>query len=248
MSQILNGRRVTATYDAEALRIDRSGRRTDIPLAAVREVRTPAERVVEVVLTDGVVHRVEGGNPTATSAFATALSGLLPQRRDPAGSALVTTSGSRETSVWWFFGPLILLVLAYLGYAGWVASTQGVRVLGVIVGLLPLFIGLLLFFGGLEETSRRITLARRGITVEAYATSRRRGSTYYRYTDADGREHFYNCQRNVQRTHIVYDPRNPGTAAHVQWPPFLLLKLFTMIVPGGLVLVVGVVMVFGALW
>jgi hypothetical protein len=84
--------------------------------------------------------------------------------------------------------------------------------------------------------------------VEAYASSRRKKSTYYRYTDADGQEYFYSCQRNVQRTHLVYDPRSPGTAAHVQWLPFLLLKLCTMLVLGGLLLVVGGVMVFGALW
>jgi hypothetical protein len=121
-------------------------------------------------------------------------------------------------------------------------------VLGVVVGLLPLGVGVLLFFGGLEETGRRITLARRGITVEAYASARRRGTVYYRYTDADGREHIYTCQRNVQRTHLVYDPQSPSTAAHVQWLPFLLLKLSTMLVLGGLLLVVGVVMVFGVLW
>jgi hypothetical protein len=248
MSQILNGRRVSAKYDSDAVRIDRSDRRVAIPLTVVREVRTPEPRVVEIVLTDGAVHRVEGGNPTATTAFAAALTGVLPPLRDPAGSALVTTDESREPRLWWVMAPLALVVVGYLGYAGWVAATHGARVLGVVVGLLPLAIGLVGFFGGIEEATRRVALARRGISVHGYATGKRKGNVYYSYTDAEGGVHTYSCRRNVQRTEIVYDPRQPSRAAHAQWLPFLLGKLFLMVVGGGIWLFIGVVMVFGVLW
>jgi hypothetical protein len=248
MSQILNGRAVTAAYDAEALRVEGSGRRIRIPLAAVQEVRTPEARALEVVLTDGAAHRVEGANPTATAAFAAALTAVLPPSRDPAGSALVTMEETGDVSVWWLFGPLIALALGYFGYVWWVAAEHGVWVLGAITAPLPLFVGLIVFFAGVEETSRRITLARRGITVEAYATSRRLANVYYRYTDADGQEHLYSCTRNVQRTHLVYDPRSPSTAAHVQWLPFLLLKLAFMLAVGGVLLAVGGFLALGWLW
>ncbi|MEV5315843.1 MULTISPECIES: DUF3592 domain-containing protein [unclassified Streptomyces] len=248
MSQILHGRRVSAKYDSDAVRIEHPDRQVGIPLAVVREVRTPEPRVVEIVLTDGAVHRVEGGNPTATAAFAAALTGVLPALRDPAGSALVTTDESREPRLWWVLTPLVLLVLAYLGYAGWVAATHGARILGVVVGLVPLAIGLLGFLGGIEEATRRAALARRGISVHGYATGRRKKTVYYSYTDADGGVHTYSCRRNVQRTEIVYDPRQPSRAAHAQWLPFLLMKLFLMIFGGAVWLFIGVVMVFGVLW
>ncbi|CAL9505745.1 PH domain-containing protein [Streptomyces sp. enrichment culture] len=248
MSQILNGRGVTARYDAEALRIEGGGRQTRIPFAAVQEVRTPEARVLEIVLTDGAAHRVEGGNPSATAAFATALTGVLPPSRDPAGSALVTTAETGELSVWWLFGPLIALTLGYIGYAWWVGARHGVWVLGAIAAPLPLLVGLVLFFGGVEETCRRITLARRGITVEAYASTRRLMNVSYRYTDADGGEHFYSCARTVQRTHVVYDPRNPASAAHVQWLPFLLVKLAFVLTVGALLLACGAFLALGWLW
>ncbi|MER6347710.1 hypothetical protein ACWC10_16965 [Streptomyces sp. NPDC001595] len=211
-------------------------------------MRTPDQRVVEIVLTDGAVHRVEGGNPTATAAFAAALTGVLPTPRDPAGSTLVTTAETRDPGLWWLLVPLALVVMAYLGYAGWVVATHGARILGVVVGLVPLAIGLAGVIGGIEESSRRVALARRGIAVHGFATGRRKKNVYYTYTDADGGVHTYSCRRNVQRTEIVYDPRQPSRAAHAQWLPFLLVKLFVMIVGGAVWLFVGVVMVFGVLW
>ncbi|MER5487647.1 hypothetical protein ABT024_31160 [Streptomyces sp. NPDC002812] len=90
------GRGTSATLEAGHLRIQQGPQCTLIPLAAVQEARAGDELLVEVVLTDGAVHRVSGRNPTATAAFAAALNRALPQDRDPAGSALVTTGSTSE--------------------------------------------------------------------------------------------------------------------------------------------------------
>lgn len=88
----------SATLEAGHLRIQRGPQYTLIPLAAVQEARAGDELLVEVMLTDGAVHRVNGGNPTAAAAFAAALNRALPEDRDPAGSALVTTGSTSEGS------------------------------------------------------------------------------------------------------------------------------------------------------
>ncbi|MFE4638241.1 hypothetical protein ACFRJ1_33400 [Streptomyces sp. NPDC056773] len=85
-------RGTSATLESGGLRILRGREVTLIPLAAVREVRAWGESLVEILLTDGAVQQVSGSNPTATAAFTTALNRALPQERDPAGSALVTTA------------------------------------------------------------------------------------------------------------------------------------------------------------
>ncbi|MHA4779801.1 hypothetical protein L1085_035695 [Streptomyces sp. MSC1_001] len=61
--------------------VDRRAR-TEIPLAVVQEARTGGGHHAEIVLTDGAVHSVDGGNPTAAAAFVTALTAALPERRE----------------------------------------------------------------------------------------------------------------------------------------------------------------------
>ncbi|MCJ0873594.1 hypothetical protein [Streptomyces sp. AP-93] len=86
----------SATLRAGHLRIQQGPQYTLIPLAAVQEARAGEELLVEIALTDGAVHRLSGANPTATAAFAAALNRALPEDRDPAGSALVTTGSTSE--------------------------------------------------------------------------------------------------------------------------------------------------------
>ncbi|MEV0172062.1 hypothetical protein AB0I00_13205 [Streptomyces sp. NPDC050803] len=249
MSQILNGRGVSAAFDADAVHLDRSDQRVDIPLAAVREVRAVEGRAVEIVLTDGVTHRVEGGNPTATAAFAAALTAALPEHRDPAGSALVASAGKPRERVWPLLALLAAVPLAYLGYAVWVATEHGARVLGVVLGLLPLGLGLAGLFTAVQDTFRRIVLRRRGITVLAHAIGTEgKKSVVYEYTDTDGLRHTYTCRRRMPRTQLAYDPHKPERAAHAMWLPFLLGKLVVLYVGTAFWLVIGGVMCFGVLW
>ncbi|MFF5184205.1 hypothetical protein ACFY30_10520 [Streptomyces sp. NPDC000345] len=214
MSQILDGRGVSAGFDSDAVHITRSGRRVDIPLAAVREVRAAGARVVEIVLTDGTAHRVEGANPTATAAFAAALTAVLPEERDPAGGARFTdTRTPPDRFLHGIMALLAVLALAYVGYAVWVALTHGTRVLGVIVGILPLGAGAVLLVSGVAEALRRIVLGRRGITVLAEAVGKEGKKTVYRYTDADGEVHRYACRRTLQRIQLAYDPAAAAAGA-----------------------------------
>ncbi|WP_225835174.1 DUF3592 domain-containing protein [Streptomyces sp. NK08204] len=250
MSQILNGRGVSASFDSDGVRLDLRRRRVDIPLAAVREVRTAEDRVVEIVLTDGATHRVEGGNPTATAAFVAALTAELPRRRDPAGSALVTTTEyGGNADAWAALAMIAALPLAYVGYVVWVGVTHGTRVVAVIVGTLPLVFGLGVLFLTVQEAFRRIVLARRGITVLAQAVGKDgKKNVVYEYVDAEGRVHKYSCRRKAQRTQLAYDPHKPERAAHAMWPPFAVLKLLTFFIGSLFWLYVGGYLSFGLLW
>lgn len=68
-----------ATLEDGGLRlVDRSAR-TEIPLAVVREARTVDGQHVGIVLTGSTVHPVDGGDPTAATAFVTALTAVLPR-------------------------------------------------------------------------------------------------------------------------------------------------------------------------
>ncbi|MFJ4617023.1 hypothetical protein [Streptomyces sp. NPDC088812] len=249
MSQILNGRGVSARFDSTGVHITRSGRQVDIPLAAVREVRAAAARTVEIVLTDGTAHRVEGGNPTATAAFAAALTAVLPEERNPAGGAVVTDT--RTPRDWGLYTILTLgaaVALAYVGYAVWVTLTHGARVLGVIIGVVPLLAGVAMLASGLAEAVRRIVLSRRGITVLAEAVGKDGKKTVYGYTDADGGVHRYTCKRTLQRIQLAYDPDGRVGAAHADWLPFVVGRLVVKIVGAPFWLFVGGVMIFGVLW
>ncbi|MET9385919.1 DUF3592 domain-containing protein [Streptomyces sp. NPDC002928] len=249
-TQILRGRDVSAALDADGVHLTRSGERVDIPLAAVREVRAAGDRVVEIVLTDGVAHRVEGGNPTANAAFAAALTTALPERRDPAGSALVTVVAEPRGGI--NYGWLALYAsgpLAFVAYAVWVGVTHGARVVGVVVGVVPLVLGIAFIGTAVHDVFRRTILRRRGITVLAEAVGRSgKKHTVYEYTDTDGAVHQYRCKRSNPRFQIAYDPRKPERAAHAIWLPELLVRLVVLF--GGSVfwLFVGVTMMFSVLW
>ncbi|MFC8508529.1 DUF3592 domain-containing protein [Streptomyces sp. NPDC057411] len=250
--QILRGRGVYAALDADGLHVVRGGRRTSIPLAAVREIRVPEPRSIEIVLTDGAAHRVDGDNPTATAAFAETLTGALPEQRDPAGSALVTTTGTgtAEGVRWGVLALVASPVLAYTGYAIWVGATHGVRILGVVLGVIPLLIGLVLLFSGVQELYRRIVLARRGITVRAERIGPTgKKSTMYGYADADGGRQTYTCTRKTPGLLVTYDPRKPERAVHEAWLGEVIARVALMLLAGLVVLGIGLEMAFSdILW
>ncbi|MEU8779180.1 hypothetical protein [Streptomyces sp. NPDC048606] len=217
--QVLVRRNSSATLRPDRLSIEQErGRvRVEIPLAAIQEAARDGETSIRIVLTDGELRSIQGGNPNATEAFLTALNTALPEERDPAGSALVTTEEDSSTFKRWHLlvgGGAVLL--AYVGYVSWVGGTYGiphafittVSILGALFGLL--FAGA--FVGSFLD---RVTLARRGITVVAargrYPNGKRHG--YFTYTDPSGNEYHHFSGRSSPTLHLVYDPQRPGANA-----------------------------------
>ncbi|MEW1771960.1 hypothetical protein [Streptomyces sp. NPDC086777] len=247
MSIILNGRGGSARFDADGVHITHSGRKVDIPLSAIREVRSAEPRVAEVVLTDGTMHRMAGRNRVTTTAFITALTAALPEERDPAARARITSS-PRERVLYWLVALGALVVLAYLGYLVWVGSGYGVGgVVIAVLGTVPLTAGIVLPVSGVTEVVRRVVLSRRGITVLAVAVGKEGKKTAYRYTDADGGAHGYVCKRKLQRIQLAYDPEGSVGAAHADWLPFVAARVAWHVVGGLFWLWIGVDLVFAAL-
>ncbi|SEC78118.1 hypothetical protein [Streptomyces sp. TLI_105] len=195
---------------------------THIPLAAVQEVRADGDTAVEIVLTDGVTRRLPGGNAYAASAFLTALTAALPEQRDPAGSALVTTEETGPViKVWQVWVGALTLLAAFGGYVWWTGSAHGPG-----MGFAAFFAAPGVLLGGLacagvyDSVRTRVTLRRRGITVAAarhhYPNGKR--ASYYKYTDTSGNEHTtgYGSGRSTQEIHIVYDPETPSTSVAVE--------------------------------
>ncbi|MER5488438.1 hypothetical protein ABT024_35205 [Streptomyces sp. NPDC002812] len=249
-SQVLSKGNSSATLGPDRLIVKQGRQRKEIPLEAVSEVRAGGDTVLRVVLTDGVVHRLDGGNPTATEAFRVALDEALPAERNPAGSSLVVTE--REPSAikaWQVWVGILLLAAGYMGYVVWVGHSapdpQAWPL--VLFAVFPLGLGLPLTLGILFKTVERVVLARRGITVLGamtyHANGRQRGS--YVFTDTDGNEHihqptFGGSSENLQ---IVYDPRSPGdNAPRRPLPEVLLMYTFGWLFSLGF-LALGVFMV-----
>ncbi|MEV7391290.1 MULTISPECIES: hypothetical protein [unclassified Streptomyces] len=244
MSIILNGRGSSAQFDADGVHITYSDRKVDIPLSAIREVRNAEPRVAEVLLTDGSMHRMAGGNRVTTTAFITALTAALPEERDPEARARITSS-PRERALYWLMALGVLVVLAYLGDLVWTGSRHGVEgVLIVIVGTVPLIAGIVMPVSGVLEVVRRVVLSRRGITVPAVAVGKEGKKTVYQYRDADGGAHKYVCKRKLQRIQLAYDPQGSVGAAHADWLPFVVVRVVWNVVGGLFWLWLGAVMVF----
>ncbi|MER7515504.1 hypothetical protein [Streptomyces sp. NPDC126499] len=222
--QILRGGDAETVLDADGIRMVNRTSRTEIPFVVVQEARTDGERDVEIVLTDGVVHRVDGGNATAATAFVTALIAALPEQRDPVGSARVTVTSLEkpqeekkdESRLTDYVSLMILgtLVLTYVGYAIWVGVTHGPELMFVIGGAVPFFSGLLMLLFAAEEARLQLPLRKRGITVVARLDFRTTdGAAWYKYTDADGVEHNHRSKFRGPQPPLAYDPQRPGGAS-----------------------------------
>ncbi|WP_328484921.1 hypothetical protein [Streptomyces zaomyceticus] len=112
---------------------------------AIQRAGLDGETTIRIVLTDGEPRSIQGGNPTATELFLTALNAALPEERDPAGIALVTTEeDSSRFRTWHLVVGGGAVLLAYVGYVAWVGGTYGVphaflttvSILGTLFGLL----------------------------------------------------------------------------------------------------------------
>ncbi|MFD9034528.1 hypothetical protein ACFVZW_25835 [Streptomyces sp. NPDC059567] len=177
------------------------------------------------MLTDGIVHRVDGANATAATAFVTALTAALPEQRDPGGSARVTVTsleqpqdeeGKDKSRLTDYVSLTILgpLVLTYLGYAIWSGVTRGPELMFVIGGAVPFSSGVLTLLFAAEEARLQIPLRKRGITVVARLDFRTTGrAAWYKYTDADGVEHNHRSKFRGPQPPLAYDPQRPGRAS-----------------------------------
>ncbi|WP_327241058.1 hypothetical protein [Streptomyces sp. NBC_01320] len=170
------------TLGSERLTIDRDRTCTTIPLAVVQEVRQDGDTALRIVLTDGVAHRIEGANATATGAFLSALNDALPAERDPAGSASVTVESlPPEIRMWQVVLGIVVALLLCAGYVAWAGSHKADSWPVVAITLLLLLAGLLGAVLLVISARGRVILARRGLTVRAvreyFPTGRRRAPT-----------------------------------------------------------------------
>ncbi|MFF2306068.1 hypothetical protein ACFVVP_26635 [Streptomyces sp. NPDC058128] len=199
--------------------VDRRAR-TEIPLAVVQKARTSGGNQAEIVLTDGAVHRVDGGNPTAVAAFVSALTAALPERRDPAGSARVTVTpltppAEPETTKNPFDkvrATLLAIFIAYVGNAiGVGVAYEAGAIIFPLFAVIPFFFGAALQFAAVQKTGVYRALKERGITVPAHFAHRNKnGVPVYRFTGADGVEHLAQGSSTLgPETRVVYDPESP---------------------------------------
>ncbi|MCJ1677529.1 hypothetical protein MTF65_09315 [Streptomyces sp. APSN-46.1] len=221
-SQILiGGDGAETVIEGGGLRLVDRRTRTEIPLVVVQEARTDGGRHVEIVLTDSAVHRVDGGNPTAATAFVTALTAALPARRDPTGSARVTVTplAPAEEPEEAEYHPkyrrrqviTLALLLVYVGYTIWVGVVRGAEVIiAPITAAIPLALGAGLLFLAVNVALVYFALKRRGITVPASFDFRTKdGAAWYKFTDADGVERSGRGKNRGPVTRVAYDPEDP---------------------------------------
>ncbi|MFF2780571.1 hypothetical protein ACFVU3_37425 [Streptomyces sp. NPDC058052] len=247
-----NGRHVYLTLGTGALVISRASGVFAVPLAAIAEVRVAGSdaRSMEIVLTDGESHHVEGISPDATTAFITRLVSALPEQRDPAGSALIIRdhAAAPEGVPWVRLTVLALVLLACAGYAVWVGVTHGARVVGVVAGFIVLFLALVTAGVAIEKVALRMYLARHGVTVDAERVGRSGEGPLYYYNDAAGVPRQYSGGSGAPTIPVTYDPVRPHRAAHVSGMVAVVCKTALALIAGALLLVLGVWMSFGLLW
>ncbi|MFI8764320.1 hypothetical protein ACIGN6_05310 [Streptomyces sp. NPDC053792] len=228
-SQVLAKGDADAILDADLLTLKRDRTITRIPLAAVKEVHPRGDTALEVVLTDGPTHRIEGGNAYATALFLTALGNALPAERDPAGSALVTTEDAGFTlKMWQAWTGGAAVVAAYVGYVwGTTAAHGGEMGLAAFFGLFGLIMGLLLTLVVVMSVIDRVILARRGVIVVARRTYYPNGkkARHYTFTDTSGNEYTQDAPNRVtENIHVVYDPEKPARHAARETVFMIVLK------------------------
>ncbi|MER6678218.1 hypothetical protein [Streptomyces sp. NPDC000983] len=246
-----NGRHVYLTLGTGALEISRASGTFVLPLAAIAEVRVAEAdaRSMEIVLTDGENHHVEGLAPEATAAFVSRLHNALPEQRDPAGSSLIIRPRAVAPggTAWFHLTGLALVLLACTGYAIWVGVTHGARVIGVIAGLIILSLGLLTCVMSLEKVALRRHLARRGVAAEAELVGRSSEGPLYYYNDGAGIPHQYRGGPGAPTITVIHDPAQPHRALHVGWIVAVISKTVFALIAEALVILLGAWMSFGLL-
>ncbi|GHA64606.1 hypothetical protein ACIQRS_08445 [Streptomyces termitum] len=201
----------TTTLKGGRLTLSRGRRTTTVPLAAVQEVRPHGATALTLVLTDGATRRLPGGTAHAADAFRAALTAALPERRDPAGSALLTER-ERRRRPWLRRLTAGAVGLAYAGYVLRVAVGPGL--LGALTSALgapAALLGLLAVRAGARGALVRARLARRGVTVMGVRGRHPDGTPHggFTYTDALGNEYGHAKGGTEPAAHLVYDPESP---------------------------------------
>ncbi|MFF7177141.1 hypothetical protein [Streptomyces sp. NPDC008121] len=230
-SQILiGGDGAETVLDDSGLRLVDRRSRTEIPLAVVQAARTDGGRRVEIVLSDGAVHRVDAGNPTAATTFVSTLTAALPEERDPAGSARVTVTPlalpeepeEPERHPKYRPRPVILIALlaVYVAYVIWVGVTLGTKVVAPLAATVPIAFGAGLLIVGAQRTLIHFALKRRGVTVPATLDFRTTdGAAWYKFTDVDGVELSTRGKYSGPVARVSYDPEAPhGLTAEISGP------------------------------
>lgn len=243
---VLRGSRSTVLrVEGEELILRQGSREYGIPLAAVARVHA-RQRTVEVTLTAPAgtapaSHRIEGVAAAAATAFADAVTSLLPRPAEGAapvdGSTLVTTRTPERESLTprERFGRNIKRFL-------W-ASVLAIVVMCVIASLAqhPIAIIFVVIFGGLgffflgallliyPEVAELWLLPRRGITVIADYAHGAVGANGYLYGDLNGNTYTYFDTSGRLRIEVSYDPRRPGHAVRADGKGRA-LKTFLMLV------------------
>lgn len=189
---------------------------TTVPLAAVEEVRQTGATSLTLVLTDGVTRPLPEGNTYSAPAFHAAVTEALPDRRDPAGSALLTTEERGPViPVWALWLGVLGALGAYVAYVWFTSAAHGPGMGAAAFGAFPgVLLGGLGVVAVLRSTGDRVLLARRGITVvatRAYHPNGKRAN-HYRFTDASGNQltTHYGSNRPTNEIHVVYDPEAPS--------------------------------------
>ncbi|MEU1283184.1 hypothetical protein [Kitasatospora sp. NPDC005856] len=244
------GRRRHLMLGTGALVISSEKGPTTIPLSVIEEVRTPDLPDLDIMLTDGEVHRIDGLHPEMTSAFAVTLTDALPEQRDPAGSALVTAPVSAPfgPAQWRALAAIGAVVSAYVGYAIWAGIAHGPRVVGVIAGGVALLIGLSLCFVATDDVRKYRYLTRYGTTVDAELGGRTKTGLMYYFNDTAGVPHLYVCSRDTAILSVTYDPKDPNRAMHPTWVVTVITKAALLLITAVLFFALGAWGAFGLLW
>ncbi|WP_406494835.1 hypothetical protein OG936_13540 [Streptomyces sp. NBC_00846] len=227
---ILRGRGTTAHFEGRSVLLEQNGTHRHIPVRAIQEVRAAGARGdrAEIELTsaggDPTVFVVTRSSPAAVTAFVSAVTSALPERRAPRDGMELVSEETSAAPAWRLFltrhsGAVAAAVCAVVLWAALVVYVAATGEPGQ--WLMPLFGALILLAAG-----RYLQLAggimrdhwstrRNGITVAATSAGRNSArKEIWRFTDAEGRARTYVgsgkiVSRDPRRIEVRYDPRHP---------------------------------------
>ncbi|MFJ8134351.1 hypothetical protein [Streptomyces hydrogenans] len=219
---VLRGRAgTTLQAQDDVLVLSRRRKEKRIPLQAVRRVvaegRALAVELTAPAGTIPVTYMVRGVSEVAATAFADAVTALLPEERAADGTALVTDSapaGSDDDGYTrafrltaWVTGLVAVGVAVLLGVVESVS-----RAVAFLV-FTPIAVGIAAFgVAALSMQYREWTYPRYGITVEAV----RRGPRDYAYTDLHGVVRGAYISGSAPTIKVAYHSRNPADPVHAK--------------------------------
>ncbi|MFI8252021.1 hypothetical protein [Streptomyces filamentosus] len=219
---VLRGRAgTTLQAQDDVLVLSRRREEKRIPLRAVRRVgaegRALAVELAAPAGTTPVTYRVRGVSAAAATAFAGAVTALLPEDRAADGTALVTDSAPAGSDDDWYTRAFRLTAwvtgLVAVGVAVPLGIVESVSRAVAFSVFTPIAVGIVAFgVACLSMQYREWTYPRYGITVEAV----RRGHKDYAYTDLNGVVRGAYVSGSAPTIQVAYHPRNPADAVHVK--------------------------------